>query len=728
MNEMDPSSPSFYSSMLIGRAVRIARPGASPFTGRVIAAAKQTDGVIWTVRDAEGQERDLSRTDLENGMRDALKQQATLQRSGLQASGVRLQGIQGSGKSKRSRIDCDDPGNPQIRQEGTSSSVHVTKKAKLAAKPPIIPIKKKKKSATTQGSVITETRHPSVSSQGSPKNISQKGPKPSQPPCRQYTDVRPPPKNSESSSLPIHQKRTKATSMPKKQGRVSSTNIPKGISVSNLTAVSSSSHSAKGPAAVLARIRAFRKTHGRWPRQNRKDTDENKLAINLSSYKRKRPVSVTEEEYAVVQEWAASTKFPRSMSSSLSSAPEPSIVQGESFPVTVGEFHGTIPWEMAKGMASFSTSLSSAVDYEVKETYAAVIPKEKTSKIERDDCVLIGEGQAFPSKVLAALAYDREAHKVNSKNKSQNKVTPLLPLNFGDLGICRRCNAFTVPGPPNSLTTALQMEISALSTSLSLSITKSLPSEFGLSSTAGNQCVFLPDKVLLCDECDGEVHLKCAGLYAVPEGSWFCSETCKAQYHSKENKTDFTSNSLQASSTPPIETSLVPAITSDSTSEPKRPSNSETEAKELTARLLQRAASLSRSHETQRKPTGALPPPDAKWVGTRPVPTRADWIQEDQLPRADRRYDEPKGQCANRNVTKSKIEIEEKQPPCQKVKSAFELFAESERPLPGEAAHWSVVNIARLLSLRWKQLGHEGRCVWERRAEEQHSSSQRADC
>ena len=120
MNEMDPSSPSFYSSMLIGRAVRIARPGASPFTGRVIAAAKQTDGVIWTVRDAEGQERDLSRTDLENGMRDALKQQATLQRSGLQASGVRLQGIQGSGKSKRSRIDCGGEMPMRLRERAAT--------------------------------------------------------------------------------------------------------------------------------------------------------------------------------------------------------------------------------------------------------------------------------------------------------------------------------------------------------------------------------------------------------------------------------------------------------------------------------------------------------------------------------------------------------------------------------------------------------------------------------
>ena len=29
--------------------------------------------------------------------------------------------------------------------------------------------------------------------------------------------------------------------------------------------------------------------------------------------------------------------------------------------------------------------------------------------------------------------------------------------------------------------------------------------------------------MLLCDGCDGEVHLRCAGLERVPEGDWLCA-------------------------------------------------------------------------------------------------------------------------------------------------------------------------------------------------------------
>jgi len=35
------------------------------------------------------------------------------------------------------------------------------------------------------------------------------------------------------------------------------------------------------------------------------------------------------------------------------------------------------------------------------------------------------------------------------------------------------------------------------------------------------------DTILICDGCDGEFHLKCTGINAVPEGDWFCN-TCQA--------------------------------------------------------------------------------------------------------------------------------------------------------------------------------------------------------
>ena len=32
-----------------------------------------------------------------------------------------------------------------------------------------------------------------------------------------------------------------------------------------------------------------------------------------------------------------------------------------------------------------------------------------------------------------------------------------------------------------------------------------------------------PNEIVLCDACDCGVHVRCLGLTAVPEGSWFCS-------------------------------------------------------------------------------------------------------------------------------------------------------------------------------------------------------------
>ncbi len=36
-----------------------------------------------------------------------------------------------------------------------------------------------------------------------------------------------------------------------------------------------------------------------------------------------------------------------------------------------------------------------------------------------------------------------------------------------------------------------------------------------------------PEKILLCDGCDGEFHLACVGLKRVPRNDWFCSKTCR---------------------------------------------------------------------------------------------------------------------------------------------------------------------------------------------------------
>ena len=45
-----------------------------------------------------------------------------------------------------------------------------------------------------------------------------------------------------------------------------------------------------------------------------------------------------------------------------------------------------------------------------------------------------------------------------------------------------------------------------------------------------------PFLFLLCDGCDNEAHLTCAGLSHVPEGEWFCS-SCRPRGHSQTKAT-----------------------------------------------------------------------------------------------------------------------------------------------------------------------------------------------
>ena len=45
-----------------------------------------------------------------------------------------------------------------------------------------------------------------------------------------------------------------------------------------------------------------------------------------------------------------------------------------------------------------------------------------------------------------------------------------------------------------------------------------------------------PFLILLCDGCDNEAHLACAGLSHVPEGEWFCS-SCRPRGHAQTKTT-----------------------------------------------------------------------------------------------------------------------------------------------------------------------------------------------
>ena len=42
-----------------------------------------------------------------------------------------------------------------------------------------------------------------------------------------------------------------------------------------------------------------------------------------------------------------------------------------------------------------------------------------------------------------------------------------------------------------------------------------------------------PFLVLLCDGCENEAHLACAGLSHVPDGEWFCSSCCRPRHHKR---------------------------------------------------------------------------------------------------------------------------------------------------------------------------------------------------
>jgi hypothetical protein len=46
--------------------------------------------------------------------------------------------------------------------------------------------------------------------------------------------------------------------------------------------------------------------------------------------------------------------------------------------------------------------------------------------------------------------------------------------------------------------------------------------ELPMSSSSSSSSLSL-GPVLLCDQCDSEVHLRCAKLHQVPKGTWFCS-------------------------------------------------------------------------------------------------------------------------------------------------------------------------------------------------------------
>jgi len=278
-------------------------------------------------------------------------------------------------------------------------------------------------------------------------------------------------------------------------------------------------------------------------------------------------------------------------------------------------------------------------------------------------------GVGFSTPLAAALAFDLARRKQGADFGG---------LNFPELGICASCGGFTspqddAPEVPGALLRSAEAESA------------------GLTHWA--------DEVLLCDGCDSEVHLACAGLSRVPLGDWFC-RVCRARGGGgggggNEIGDKKSVAGLRAQVPPPSRVST-------------------------TSNALSQPAPLS-PQTAGRTPRPVSAPAEIKWLGKRPVPTSKEWIAESDLPPPERAcavLPSPylEGQEAPRPPAPPAFACE-----TAPASSPFALFvAHSGEGLP---SHWSVVQRARILSQRWLALGVLGQAAWHARMENKSDRS-----
>jgi len=260
-------------------------------------------------------------------------------------------------------------------------------------------------------------------------------------------------------------------------------------------------------------------------------------------------------------------------------------------------------------------------------------------------------------------------------------------------------------------------------------------------------------QVPLCDGCDAEVHLPCAGLDTVPEGNFFCkacTDRGKAAAHAKASANADAAKSAKGKAGPRVPApgsapakalaAKAPAsraaakarspgsstagraapVSSSTSSQPASSASALSSASTLSGSSLLAAAASPAAYSAPRPVRRTAP---VAWLGFRPVPRPGlDWMLPADLPPPHRTFvPAPRPalpvapglaqqQPQSINATGHSAAVPRPAGGDEDGFDGFSRFASAQRA--GLPAHWPTVATTLTIGRRWRALDGSARAAW----------------